>query len=732
MKRLQKIVRLVQESFVKKTPAGTNANIVLEPFTALSSSRSKLLHSVTSEPAQLDVHGSGETPKANETHRTLQRLGIGERLEDAKQKVLKVAKALLPLVDGQTASLLQDRVHKLHRQVSRIAFVGQVNAGKSSLINALSGLTALLPADINPWTTVITNVHFGVPSEPTSGASFTFFTTEEWRRLSVGGKVRELTERIYPDFPWNALNTQVEVMRCRAESKLGLAYQDLLGRTHSYPTLTPGLLNKYVGAGIEGAVESGGDYSEITKVANVYCEHGAFSFPTILIDTPGINDPFLVRDEITRQSLEFADACVVVLTARQPLSDADLGLLRMLRGLKKNRIIIFVNKIDTLDADIQALAEITQQMRGTLQKEFPQSHMPIVLGSALWAQQSIEALDALAHQSDVLNDRAILDEVENNLLFERSGLLALALCISDAMRDSSVMREIDEFARLCECLSQNCREAGTHLVDVLRRISSGEAEAGETADMHDRASESIERVFADFEESAKRFCEQYSARIASSLAGILSEALTEILADLPDDKLFKQLALVDMRLRVRLETVFSSAVQKAMEGFLAEFAAFQSHLIAELKKHGFSQITVALPLRNALDAEVSCIALSEPVGFNVAANQSQVAERPMTAAERRSEVANIIARDFAPIVGKLADEAQSALAKGSADALMTAKALTLWPITAMCERLRQQLSNEPQTGDTPHEIEVTQKKLERFEQLDDELSAVRQAMASIV
>src|SRR5260221_10593344 len=78
-----------------------------------------------------------------------------------------------------------------------------------------------------------------------------------------------------------------------------------------------------------------GQYSDITKTAVLYFKSNEFGFPTILIDTPGTNDPFLVRDEITRRSLDGADFHIVVLTAQQPLSTADVTLFRMLCGLHK-------------------------------------------------------------------------------------------------------------------------------------------------------------------------------------------------------------------------------------------------------------------------------------------------------------------------------------------------------------------------------------------------------------
>src|SRR5262249_19612647 len=301
----------------------------------------------------------------------------------------------IALSDTETAQAIQILVQELQNHLCCVAFVGQVKAGKSTLINVLVEKQDLLPSDINPWTTVITRLHFGVPDMPQSGAAFTFFNQDEWRHLSIGGRTRELTERLFPDFDWQALNRQVEDMQERARRKLGPRFKELLGTQHVFPAVEPGLLNRYVGAGDplaeSPAAGSDGEYADITKLADVFLDLGAFSFPTILIDTPGVNDPFLVRDEITRQNLEAADVCVIVLTARQPLSMADLGLVRTLRGLKKDRLIVFVNKIDEISGGDEVLQEVHRRVSATLNQEFPQAQIPIVRGSAIWARKALLA-----------------------------------------------------------------------------------------------------------------------------------------------------------------------------------------------------------------------------------------------------------------------------------------------------------------------------------------------------
>ncbi len=353
----------------------------------------------------------------------------------------------------------------------------------------------LLPSDINPWTTVITRLNFGVSGKPQSGAAFTAFTQDEWRRLSIGGRTRELTERLFPDFDWKALNAQVETMQERARRKLGPRFEELLGTQHTFPELTPGLLNRYVSAGnhdVDGHVPGAdGEFSDITKLADVYLDLGAFSFPTVLVDTPGVNDPFLVRDEITRQNLQAADICVIVLTARQPLSTADLDLLRTLRGLKKNRLVIFINKIDQISGGEAVQRELSDRVSAILKREFPSAHIPIVFGSAAWARQALtpsakEDSAPLDAASSSLQDATgfvwpsheeIADTVASETFFLKSGLSSLALAISELMQAAPIADTISATASLLEAVCSNLILWLETEADIRRSIPADPASA---------------------------------------------------------------------------------------------------------------------------------------------------------------------------------------------------------------------------------------------------------------
>ena len=122
-----------------------------------------------------------------------------------------------------------------------------------------------------------------------------------------------------------------------------------------------------------------------------------------LIDTPGTNDPFLVRDEITRLSLASADIYIVVLTAQMPLSATDVALLRILRGLHKDRLIVFINRIDQLRNPAGDCLRLVAHVRAMLDQEFPAMDIPIIAGSAWWgscASSDVQAdLDRAANEA---------------------------------------------------------------------------------------------------------------------------------------------------------------------------------------------------------------------------------------------------------------------------------------------------------------------------------------------
>lgn len=314
---------------------------------------------------------------------------LGASLEELRRDLIRCSTELAQLLESMEASIVEEAARSVRSQVCRIAVVGQIKAGKSSFISALADRPYLLPNDVNPWTTVVTNLHFGSDEEAGDSAVFTFFAPGEWRRIAEGGGLlRELTERLVPGFNPSLLRLQLDALRQRAERRLGREFQSLLGQQHKYSSITRELVERYVSAGNEEA-GSAGQYSDITKVADLHFGGERSGYPVTVIDTPGTNDPFMVRDEITRQSLTAADIYIVVLTAQQPLATADLALLRILRGLHKEHVIIFINRIDQLKDVGADCRKLIEHVRARISDEFGATDVPIIVGSARWGNEAL-------------------------------------------------------------------------------------------------------------------------------------------------------------------------------------------------------------------------------------------------------------------------------------------------------------------------------------------------------
>ena len=670
------------------------------------------------------------------------RLSVGARLSDARARVLNTAGTLSTLADKETAQAVSAVAGQLQRQACRVAFVGQVKAGKSSLINVLVEQPDLLPANINPCTAVVTRLSFGVPDKPQSGALFTFFNREEWRRLSLGGRTRELTDRLFPDFNWEVLRSQVKAMEDRAREKLGASFEELLGKEHLYEEIQPDLLVRYIGAehpdAESPAERAEGKFSDITKSADIYLDLGAFSFPTVLIDTPGVNDPFLVRDEITRQNLEAADICVVVVTARQPLSATDINLLRMLRGLKKNRLIIFINKVDELRGGEEVLQEIGRQVASTLKREFPSAHIPVVFGSAAYAHKALnrgvepvfdndgEAQDEAAAGFQWLSQVGIADKAKAETFFLKSGLLSLAISISEMMSAGPIADSVGSATRLIDAVGRNLIAWLGIEAAMLRRIPLEAAEAQKELDVLAGLRYELAAKFDAYPERLEAINAQEVSLIKQRLSSAVQAFIPEALASLADGDIARQASQTDVKLRMRLEAVFQDAIEDTGEMLAAEHEALRSELTRLVEAAGLTGNPMII-LGPPLTLMPSLAALSEPAALGFTTHLTQLNENAGGDGPGVN-LQDLIVADFAPIIETLANEASRVFEEGTGTFARQAKALTFGPIDSVIEKVSlalQEVQTPPQE-DIEASIQAIRESISNLKPVHD----ARQAAAA--
>jgi len=368
---------------------------------------------------------------------------IGRTLLRRRAGILSLCERLQSAVTADQGQPVAGIAQRMTGKLASVSFIGQVKAGKTSLMNAFIGRPGFLPADVNPWTAVITRVTFGKDGTNPGAAVFSFFDDAEWQSFTQReGRLQEVIKTIPGSEDKIAtVEAEVERMRARARFRLGDSFEALLGQAHAFRAVTPEILARYICAGDdpEGRLRSptAGRFADITREAVINFGLDRFEHPLVTVDTPGLNDPLLIREEVTLRSLEGSDIFVLVLTAHQAFSSTDLYLLRILNAMRLDRLIIFVNRVDELTNPVNDLPEITRHVKDMLRREKLPEDVPVIYGSAMWAEYALgieelvdlEQIDTFCKifvtQEDVAEARQLFEMPDHARAWAASGLASL-------------------------------------------------------------------------------------------------------------------------------------------------------------------------------------------------------------------------------------------------------------------------------------------------------------------
>lgn len=426
---------------------------------------------------------------------------------------------------------------RLDNWAARVAVIGQVKAGKSSFLNAFLGQQDFLPSDVNPWTSVVTNLRINLAGDPETGARFEFFDETAWDEIVNGGsEVRRLTEQLLPGFDADLLRAQTEAMKTRAQERLGAYYQTLLGTHHDYDVLTPELLQRYVCAGHgdegTGGRSEPGRYAAITRVANLYFRRPEFAVPTVLTDTPGVNDPFLVRDEFTCRSLDKSDVFIVVLSAHQALTEVDVALMRILAQQDDKDVIVFINRIDELDDFDTDVQRVVGDVSRRLQAAIPDVEFTIHAGSAWFADLALRGDDEAALMREALDDEHLhsylhsaygfVPATERERFLLASGLedvkRTLSMVIDHGIGSQQIAQLVEDARAEIAALQTATRRERDSIQMQVERMSANNAQA---------AFKALERELEQLEGIATKV-EAACATAVKEIDGIMSRSTTAL------------------------------------------------------------------------------------------------------------------------------------------------------------------------------------------------------------
>ncbi|KMW58675.1 hypothetical protein AIOL_003654 [Candidatus Rhodobacter oscarellae] len=391
---------------------------------------------------------------------------------DDLMSVLQTLRATGGAAIGAKAKTLQG---KLTAAEPSITMIGQVKAGKTSLVNAMVGWPGLLPADVNPWTSVVTSLHLTPDTLiRDTQAEFRFFEKAEWDRLVTnGGRVGEIAGRAGSESEAEKVRQQVEAMQEKSRRRLGRKYELLLGQSHDYGTFDSSLIERYVCLGDAfdsqtDATRANGRFADITKSADLYLERPGLPMNLAIRDTPGVNDTFMVREQITIRAIRDSRICVVVLSAHQALSTVDMALIRLISNVDARQVVIFVNRIDELSDPGNQVPEIKASIERTLRDLNGTKDFEIVFGSAHWATAALQT-DAVPLTQDAIASLKNWGTAHrgkfpgltehDKILWKLSGVPELFEAISRRIAAGPGQEALDQVARRAQNLAYELKSA---------------------------------------------------------------------------------------------------------------------------------------------------------------------------------------------------------------------------------------------------------------------------------
>ncbi|EAK0451529.1 dynamin family protein [Campylobacter lari] len=294
--------------------------------------------------------------------------------------------------DEKAQKLLQEALVKFSNIDFSIAVTGVVNAGKSSMLNALLKKDFLGVSNV-PETANLSVLKYGKEQK----AKIYFWNEEEWQDILKSSKdnqdMQELIKQLEQNFN---LNKYIEKENKNIEIKI-----DELKNYTSAKNKISALIKK---------IEL---FSSLDFLKDNVC----------IVDTPGLDDVVIQRELLTKAYISKADFLIHLMNASQSLSQKDCDfIIQCLLTSRVSKLLIVLTKADLLSQ--KDLQEVINYTKNKLKENLVQKQL---------SQELLDSVDFVSISSKLAND--FYQKRGGNL--EQSNILILEELIAKSLYDKN-------------------------------------------------------------------------------------------------------------------------------------------------------------------------------------------------------------------------------------------------------------------------------------------------------
>ena len=266
----------------------------------------------------------------------------GSYYEDRVEKIRsQIAVLEHNIEDPRLKKRLEHLVEKLENQTFSIGITGVMNAGKSTMLNALMG-QEVLGTSVIPETANLTIIKQGkVPK-----AVVNFWRASEWEDIAKSADTLE------------SMRSFVDETQEHFGDEIGM-YITPTGRNITIPVDE---LPAYTSA------QHSDKKCNLVKSVELYSDLEFVRNGVEIVDTPGLDDPVIQREEITREYLLDCDLMCHLMNVGQSATQKDIAfILDTLLYHNVAQLLIVITRIDRVTSE--ELEEVIAYTRSSIRKQ---------------------------------------------------------------------------------------------------------------------------------------------------------------------------------------------------------------------------------------------------------------------------------------------------------------------------------------------------------------------------